>query len=95
MSTKYPPLIEQSVLEGYDCFFLLPNHTFIKDCVFDLRQKSHLDLWENIKNEKVKVRLRIMYKGVDRKHITIQTGHLLKQTGIELLTRPIVPQKWD
>ena len=95
LSSKYPPLIEQSVVEGYDCFFLLPSHTLIKDCVLDLRQKNHLDLWENIKNEKVKVRLRIMYKGVGRKHVTIQTGHLLKQIGTELLTTPIVPQEWD
>lgn len=95
LSSKYLPPIEQSALEGYDCLFLLPNHTLLKDCVLDLRQKSHLDLWENINNEKVKVRLRIMYRGVGRKHITIQTGRLLKQIGTELPTTPIVPGKWD
>lgn len=95
LSSKYPPPIEQSVLEGYKFFFLLPNHTFIKDVVLDLGQKSHLDLWENIKNEKVKVRLCIVYKGVDRKHTTIQTGLLQKQIETELLTMPILPQKWD
>lgn len=75
---------------------LFPNSVYNETFVLDLEQKNDLELWNNIGTGKTKCRLRIMYKSLGRRHITIQTEKIVKQEWEEtLVTVPIPPQKWE
>ncbi len=74
---------------------LFPNSTYYEKFQLDLKDKGDLELWQNIEEGKVKFRARIMYGGLETRHITIDTAQIVRIRGEEQLQiLPISPQKW-
>lgn len=91
LSTKY-----QRPKRMYEYSLVFPNHHYYEVYILNLKDTNDLDLWENIRNGKVKFRLRIMYTGLGNEYITIQTEHITKpewEDKLQLL--PVLPQKWE
>lgn len=91
VSNKYPPPDRQSSHS-----LMMPNDIHYEKYILDLNNKSDLELWENMKEGKVKFRLHIMYESFGRKHVTLQTEKIVKLKGQKnLQIIPDVPQKWE
>ena len=91
VSKRYQPPNRQS---SYG--LMLPNDIHYEKYILDLTDKDDVELWENITEGKVKLRLRTMYESLGRKHLTIQTERIVKLKGQkELQLIPFPPQKWE
>ena len=73
---------------------ILPNNDYTSEYTLDLKDRNDVELWENIRKGKTKVRLRIRYKSLGRKHLTIQTERISRPLRGKSLWVPIPPQKW-
>lgn len=74
---------------------LLPNGTYTEQYVLDIQNPNDLRLLDCMKQGKAKVRFRISYESLSRKHLTIQTDELSQLELEENPTfKPIPPQKW-
>ena len=74
---------------------LPPNGTFTEQYILDIQNPNDRQLLDCIKQGKTKVRFRISYESLSRKHLTIQTSELSQSKWDENLQfRPIPPQKW-
>jgi len=72
-----------------------PNSNFYHTYALELRDKNDSELWENIKQGKVKFRLQITYKSLGREYLIIQTENISRLPWEDGLTpRPTLPQKW-
>lgn len=74
---------------------ILPNSDFTNRYILDLKDSNDSELWKHIEQGQVKVRLRISYESLGRKHATIQTQQISSPAwdkGLALL--PIPPQTW-
>lgn len=80
---------------GEETPMLLPNDTYTEEFVLDNQNPNDGQLLDCIKQGKTKVRFRISYESLSRKHLTIQTYRLSKLEWQEdLALIPIPPQKW-
>lgn len=80
---------------GEETPMLLPNDTYTDEFVLDIQNPNDAQLLDCIKQGKTKVRFRISYESLSRKHLTIQTDRLSKLEWQEdLALIPIPPQKW-
>ena len=74
---------------------LLPNAEYIVSYILDLPKSNDAMLWENLKNGKVKVRIKISYECLGKKFLTIQTEEISGPSYEKgLIASPIPPQKW-
>ena len=74
---------------------LLPNDTYTEGFVLDIQNPNDRQLLDCIKQGKTKVRFRVSYESLSRKHLTIQTDRLSKlEWEADLVLTPIPPQKW-
>lgn len=74
---------------------LLPNSHYTATYILNLKDKDDLAQWEAFNQGKAKVRLRISYESMNRKHVTIQTEELSKpEWESRVVFAPIPPQKW-
>jgi hypothetical protein len=75
---------------------VFPNSSYYPRYILNLQDENDLELWQNIQQGKTACRVRITYKSLGRKHLTIETEKLAKQEWEEnLITTPIPPQKWE
>jgi hypothetical protein len=97
ISAKYPPVISRWSLDKHSYTMTIFPHDFLwLTCNFELKQKNQAELWRDIQNGKVKVRLQIIYNELSKKHSTNQAMKLSMLEGKqELLGTPIAPYKWD
>ncbi|MFC2033292.1 hypothetical protein ACFLUB_02075 [Chloroflexota bacterium] len=72
-----------------------PNASFIKHCVLDLTDRNDSALWEQIQEGTVKMRLRITYESLRRKHLTIQTEEITQSPwAVTIQLKPVLPRLW-
>ncbi len=89
-SSKFAPATKLPVTP-----MLIPYNDYISVYTFDLKDRDDVELWENIRKGKTKVRLRIRYKSLGRKHLTIQTEQISRlHRGKDFEFVPIPPQNW-
>ncbi len=91
LSKKYQPPTKEPIFP-----LVFPNSSYYPEYILNLQNEGSSELWQNIQQGKTKCRVRIMYKSLGRKHVTIQTEKLVQRGWEEMLvTIPIPPQKWE
>ncbi len=81
--------------KGTETPMILPNDNYISEYVLDMHDTNDHKLLDCIKQGKAKVRFRISYESLDRKHFTIQTFEISKSPWEKKPSFvPIPPQKW-
>jgi len=90
LSSKYPPLKRRP-----EVTMVFPNKPTYANYALDLRDIADKELWQDISNGKVTVRLRIRYKNMSKEYITIQTEKVEKlEQARQVQLIPSFPQKW-